>query len=299
MQDKMYQEKYLKYKAKYLELKAELEGGQFSLFKRKAPQSDAPDSAAYKNIMHKVLVHDRTIDQVAARLKTVQGLLAASIENDKKTAAARELAEKKAEEARRLAAIKAKEEYTMNQAKTADAEYQRQKDAAQAAIDAKRLAKKHFSSNSDALSISGGEWNLFSKVSDSDETKKLRAQEADLKKSLDELKKELSKLENDLETQRFADIAQWEAENKRKADLAKQKARELQLAQSNSLKIGSEAAKAAQRAKELADAAEAENNRVKMAKCKMENKKNRSAECTDFYNNTFNHSNTSTPQKFY
>ena len=288
MQDRMYQEKYLKYKAKYLELKAELEGGQFSLFKRKAPQSDAPDSAAYKNLMHKVLVHDRTIDQVAARLKTVQGLLAASIENDKKTAPAREIAAKKAEEARIIA-----------EAAKSNSELQRQKDAAQAAIDAKRLAKKHFSSNSDALSISGGEWNLFSRVSDSDETKKLRAQEADLKKSLDELKKELSKLENDLETQRFADIAQWEAENKRKADLAKQKARELQLAQSNSLKIGSEAAKAAKRAQDLADAAEAENNRVKMAKCKMENKKNRSAECTDFYNNTYNHSNTSTPQKFY
>jgi hypothetical protein len=73
----MYEQKYLKYKQKYLQLKAELDGG-FSLsniFAKKVPQSNAPFSSEYNNLEKKINGHKKSIEGITYELKKIKNNL--------------------------------------------------------------------------------------------------------------------------------------------------------------------------------------------------------------------------------
>jgi DNA repair exonuclease SbcCD ATPase subunit len=235
-QNQMYEQKYLKYKQKYLQLKAELEGG-ISLpnpFAKKVPQSNAPFSSEYKNLEKKINGQKKSIEGITHELKKVQEQIADHTEADKITSLKREQDAKDDEIKRKADEEAARRKKITDDAVNAQANLKaKEAERKQKEQDARNERKnERRNSTSSSKSSIGGVWNPFNKkVVDSEETKQLKIKETTLKAKLDQFNKELKTIESQLTDQRLTDIKKYDTANKIAEDLKNKRAKDLKNSQ--------------------------------------------------------------------
>ena len=297
-----YEQKYLKYKQKYLQLKAELEGGIWNPFASKTiPNSNAPFSSEYKNLENKINGHKKSIDGITYELKKVKDQIADHTEADKITALKKEQDAKDAEKKRKADEEAARRKKITDDAVNAEANLKaREAERKQKEQDARNERKnERKNSTSSSTSSIGGLWNPFNKkVVESEETKQLKIKETTLKAKLDQFNKELKTMKDQLTNQRLEDIKKYDTANKIAEDLKNKKAEDLKNSQA-ATRMAEEKQKNLQNQIEQ-NRINLENNKIaeEAARCRLkENKKTN--ECQEFFKAHPPPSPPGSPKSFY